>query len=250
MVYIMFGVRTISKSCISFSADGGPTSSAQVLVFSCFAIRIHQPPSVRLVDTTLHLSTPRTSVDTRAYDGASTRPFLSSVPVTASGPSEPDHFAALSLSSDPIISSSTVNPIFGRPSLHAPSSPPKPLSDAGDDASDDPDAMDWEPSAVTPSGSSELTKSRGRAVRDDDNGSWLRPQRFFAPEQPTGLEGLLMRTRLMDDDLPPFLPDSQGSKAQKEFQWNWCWVYALSLIPLAVLAVLVWDRRAQGRGYS
>ena len=34
---------------------------------------------------------------------------------------------------------------------------------------------------------------------DGDDGVWLRPQRFFAPEKPTGLEGLFAKTNLVEE---------------------------------------------------
>jgi hypothetical protein len=49
--------------------------------------------------------------------------------------------------------------------------------------------MDWSPidwSPIEPSGA-------------NDPSQWLRPQRFFPPEQSTGLEGLFQRTRLAED---------------------------------------------------
>lgn len=62
---------------------------------------------------------------------------------------------------------------------------------------DDPDAMDWSPTS-----SPVKRKARPPHIkRDNDDGSWLRPQKFFAPEEPTGLENLFERTiKLVDTD--------------------------------------------------
>lgn len=58
-----------------------------------------------------------------------------------------------------------------------------------DDGEDrDPDAMDIDPASPMK-----------KPSRDDD-GSWLRPQRFFAPEEPTGLENLFARTIRLGED--------------------------------------------------
>lgn len=60
----------------------------------------------------------------------------------------------------------------------------------------DADAMDWEPLSAN-AGSAPLPPNRSQSQAEDDG--WLRPQRFFPPERPTGLEGLFERTRLEDD---------------------------------------------------
>ena len=58
-----------------------------------------------------------------------------------------------------------------------------------DDDEHDPDAMDVDPASPM--------RKAGRSGNDD--ASWLRPQRFFAPEEPTGLENLFAKTiRLVD----------------------------------------------------
>lgn len=62
----------------------------------------------------------------------------------------------------------------------------------------------------------------------------MRPQRFFPPEQPTGLENLMARTGLRDD-----LNSHQSRDAAH--LWNWWWVYAISLMPLVGVAYKAWD---------
>jgi hypothetical protein len=70
----------------------------------------------------------------------------------------------------------TVNPIFGHVSL--PTSTVAHSEDA---------EMDWTPADSTPS----------------DRMNWLKPQRFFPPEQPTGLESLLAGASLADPEPVP-----------------------------------------------
>jgi len=61
--------------------------------------------------------------------------------------------------------------------------------------------MDW-----TPTTSGDVS---GKAGND---ASWLRPQRFFVPEKPTGLEGLLESAKIQEDrmDLDPQVTAKQG----------------------------------------
>ena len=137
--------------------------------------------------------------------------------------------SSLTLSNNPILMnlgngrSSTASPVFGRPSLthvngHAngqSSLAPDPMGDEiaildtddpmdeeDEDAERDPDAMDWSP--IHPAHRSQRHASslggRSNSMRREDVN--LRPQRFFAPEEPTGLEGLFEQTiKLGDDDL-------------------------------------------------
>jgi hypothetical protein len=52
--------------------------------------------------------------------------------------------------------------------------------------------MDWAPSPSVP-----LDPFSGATSSSSDS-NWLRPQRFFAPSEPTGLESLLEKTNLLD----------------------------------------------------
>ncbi|KAH9898288.1 Ima1 N-terminal domain-containing protein [Cubamyces lactineus] len=159
-----------------------------ILMWSHLVLKVQHPPPVRLIDSKSHLR------------GLSATPSLpSSRDVTPAAP-EPDLLASLTLSNNPVLAASAHNPIFGVSSFAAAgpsSSPPRrPTSTSPrpsnfdvdmDDDDYDPDAMDIDPSSPM--------KRPGR----DDDGSWLRPQRFFAPEEPTGLENLFARTiRLVD----------------------------------------------------
>ena len=130
--------------------------------------------------------------------------------------------ATLSLSSKPIIS--PVNPVFGLPSL--------PLSQPSITPVDE-DAMDWVPSH---------TSSHHNQVQQADNNLWLRPQRFFAPEKPTGLEGLFERALLVNDEpraeVPP-VSRTTHSVITKHLG-TWWWVYLMSLAPVCGILYKNW----------
>ena len=101
-----------------------------------------------------------------------------------------------------------------------------------EDAVRDENAMDIDWSATRPSPGRDRFTSH-----EKDDGSWLRPQRFFAPERPTGLEGLLEKTELVDEPERRTFNPLTGVTAHK---WNWGWVYAGSLIPLIGVAYKAW----------
>lgn len=161
----------------------------QALLTCAFVLQVQHPPPVRLVDSNaqLHRLSATPSV-------ASSRDATPVIP-------EPDIFSTLSLSNNPVLgTASGHNPIFGVPSLPiaasqlSPSQPggasprsPGMDMDMDDDDERDPDAMDIDPA------------SPAKRPNNNDDGSWLRPQRFFAPEEPTGLETLFARTiKLVD----------------------------------------------------
>lgn len=106
---------------------------------------------------------------------------------------EPDALLSLSLSSKPVIPKS--KSVFGLPSLQGPTPMP-----AGPSTKEDPadDEMDWTPTNPDASG----LNGKRPAPTELDNKEWLRPQRFFAPEKPTGLEGLFENTRIQDEPMP------------------------------------------------
>lgn len=87
------------------------------------------------------------------------------------------------------------------------------------------DAMDWQPS---------------EPLRDDDNEpdpiiTYPR-QRFFAPEQPTGLELLLSKRLTLEDrsiDAGPLAP-AQGNETIRR-AWEWSFVVVMATIVLAAL---------------
>ncbi|KAI0361496.1 hypothetical protein OH77DRAFT_1469186 [Trametes cingulata] len=214
-----------------------------IVLWSHLVLKVQHPPPVRLIDSKSHL---------RALSATPSLP--SSRDVTPAAP-EPELLASLTLSNNPVIAPPPHNPIFGMPSFSAgpPSSPPRRPSsttprspsqdiDMEDDDDDDrdPDAMDIDPSSPVK-----------RGARDDD-GSWLRPQRFFAPEEPTGLENLFARTiRLVDSS--DHTADGGQSVAERRARSQalarriirmWPFALALCIVPLlAVGAYRYWDVR-------
>jgi hypothetical protein len=112
--------------------------------------------------------------------------------------SENDPLAALSLSSNPVIISPN-KPIFGHPSLKGPFPVIKEEIHSED--------MDWTPTSTS--------ASSGGAELATETENWLRPQRFFAPEKPTGLEGLLESARIQDHSMVIDAPDRK-QRSSKE----------------------------------
>lgn len=178
---------------------------------SCVSLRVQQPPAVRLVDSNSHRHAPSRS------STPATRPGTPAPLTTA----EADILASLSLSSKPVIT--PVKPIFGHSSLTQP--PPS------NNAALDTDAMDWTPTSGVHSAVAEETDS------------WLRPQRFFAPEKPTGLEGLFERALLVDD--APREPSRRAhiEAGLRTYGHGYLW-YLLILIPTAI-GYKIWDTRRE-----
>ncbi|KAF8641143.1 hypothetical protein AX17_000785 [Amanita inopinata Kibby_2008] len=159
-----------------------------VLASSLSVLHLQLPPAIRLIDTKSHNFTSRSVTPIVGSDNSrSATPAIA--PLTAA---EPD-LSALTLSSKPVIS--PPKPVFGYPSWPSASIPPSQTEEVVDE-------MDWAP--TDPLALSSFQKQRNKVELADD-GSWIRPQRFFAPEQPTGLEGLFEKTRLADE-VPPSLP--------------------------------------------
>ncbi|KAG1715992.1 hypothetical protein ID866_1157 [Astraeus odoratus] len=161
-----------------------------VFITSFAILHLQRPPTIRLIDTSSHTHIQALSARTTP-EFSDTTGRSSSVPIFPTT-AEPD-LTALTLSSKPTLI--VTNPIFGTPSL---------LSTAGqkstspmkvDDGHHDEDAMDWSPTEP-----SQLKPRPGKGSVNDDDGSWLRPQKFFPPEQPTGLETLFASTKLDDGD--------------------------------------------------
>jgi hypothetical protein len=191
----------------------------QTLVMSCTVLRLQHPPMVRLLDTNSHKTDFRPATATPSLSRSGTPAYPpSSVP-------EPDPLSALSLSPNPIITST--NPIFGLPSLLS-----VPLPSAADKEVDA-NAMDWTPTNVPPG------QHQQEFTKQLDDGSWLRPQRFFAPEKPTGLEGLFERALLVND--PPSTDDSRNRSYIMHHARNWWWAYALSFVPILAITYKAWE---------
>lgn len=202
---------------------------AQILTTSFVALRMQKPPPIRLIDTSTHQHLLASS----AHQTPELSPRPSPAP-HAQTANEPDLLASLSLSSKPIISPS--NPIFGLPSLLSSSSKP-PSSQNNMDEDEDENAMDWTPTVPSPA------KLR-KIIDDNDDGSWLKPQRFFPPERPTGLESLFAGTKLDDRDqkLSSSTHPTRSQATLHLFAKRWWWVGAasLALIPLGALAFRFW----------
>lgn len=112
--------------------------------------------------------------------------------------------------------------------------------DPNDGDGDDENAMDWTP--TDPRIAARRKRKNGQ-LRDD---VYLRPPKFFAPEQPTGLESLFARTSIDDDVMMLDGQDDSGGgrsffrKVGRYFK-RWSLICATVIVPVLV-AVLV--RRA------
>ncbi|KAJ8509417.1 hypothetical protein ONZ45_g8414 [Pleurotus djamor] len=221
-----------------------------VSVVCAFTIRLQKPPTIRLVDTKSH------SLDLRSRSSTPFNPLgvddNSQIPASNSRrstplPADTDLLASLSLSSKPVIT--PTNPVFGLPSLLASSSRPEahPINSMDDDPIEvdrDEMAMDWTP--IRPTNRLNVPNpgpGRPKQSSDSDDGAWLRPQRFFAPEKPTGLEGLFERTSIIDE--------TDGETRQptaSTYHFVPRWTYTLAMIPL-ILSAFAWVAwRGRGGG--
>ncbi|QRW12008.1 Ima1 amino-terminal domain protein [Ceratobasidium sp. AG-Ba] len=133
-------------------------------------IRIIRPPRIRLVASSRPATHAVPAIDT-TFDPppqqAPEVPALSALSLSPARTSRPER---------------TVNPIFGVTSLNQPASIFQPHAFSKEH---DPDAMDWTPTA--------------ESARQEPT-EWIRPARF-APEKPTGLEGLLEKFGITGDDV-------------------------------------------------
>ncbi|KAF8560218.1 hypothetical protein OG21DRAFT_1452054 [Imleria badia] len=185
----------------------------ELLVFSSSFTILHlrRPPTIRLIETSSVRNTPESSAHSARASPMPTAPINN----------EPDLFASLSLSSKPLISSA--NPVFGHPSLM--SSTPPPSASQGSpikvDESPDEDAMDWTPTNPSP--------VKVKNAVDDNDGAWLRPQRFFPPERPTGLESLFANTKLDDGD-------AHSAKPTTLVLWN-AKTIACSMVTITIILI-------------
>ena len=103
---------------------------------------------------------------------------------------------------------------------------------------DDADAMDIDPASPM--------KRSGR----DDDASWLRPQRFFAPEEPTGLENLFAKTIQLVDSSEPAGRGGRdrglrkGSRRRSVLRDWRIWV-VLCIVPLVAVGYKTWAVRTR-----
>ncbi|KAF7306774.1 Ima1-N domain-containing protein [Mycena indigotica] len=178
-------------------------ASISVIELACailpfFILRLQQPPAIRLIDTARHK--------------ADTAPSRTPTPVPGSS-LEPELFAGLSFSSKPVLTPPRKAPVFGVSSM-LPSSNEH-VTEADEMDVDIPAAPKTNPEPI-----------------------WLRPQRFFAPEAPTGLESLFEMTKIGDEDVTM----GEVSSRQVTPQWKWWWVYAPSVLVLLALGYNAWGR--------
>ncbi|KAG8696470.1 hypothetical protein FRC09_008489 [Ceratobasidium sp. 395] len=156
------------------------------LIINLFAFRnlhIIRPPRIRLVASS-RAPVPASEPPSNLLDLSTASNVPSSHP-----PADVPALSALSLSTFPSSRPArAVNPIFGVTSL--PQSPRRPRSQAYTEEHD-PNAMDWTPA---------------NEITIQDSTDWLRPARF-APEKPTGLEGLLEKFGIAGEE-------EQGTKAK------------------------------------
>lgn len=190
-------------------------------MISYFVLRIHQPPLIRLVDVHAH-NFSKSRSGTPMPDSRGTTPGIPNFPSPSASSIEPETLHALSLSSKPVITQS--KHVFGLPSLHGAGQPHTPA--ARDQKHDD--DMDWTP--TNQESASAFAKQTVSSASDDN---WLRPQRFFAPEKPTGLENLFESTRIEDEPMP-FHGTGQTDTTKPSSQWvehlrKWGWIYTLFL---------------------
>ncbi|KAJ3750602.1 Ima1 N-terminal domain-containing protein [Lentinula detonsa] len=201
---------------------------------SClFVLRLQHPPTIRLINTKNHDLSSR-SPTPNPVEQTSSR---ASTPVFSPKVSEPELFASLSLSSQPVVHKNP--PVFGLPSLLAPAAPSSALMHESDV-----DTMDWSP--TNPESEKNNPHPALRGGNEDEDGWWLRPQRFFAPEKPTGLESLFEKTQLVDD--VPMKNASASSTNHSVSSWQahiqaWWWLYmAVLVLSMGILSKLWIDR--------
>lgn len=88
--------------------------------------------------------------------------------------------------------------------------------------------MDWTPTNPSP--------KKGAVTKGYEDDLFVKPQRFFAPEEPTGLEPLLARTNLVEGFVAsPISIIGQRLPGQK-VRWYY-WMCALVLVPVTAGAL-------------
>ncbi|KAF9270052.1 hypothetical protein L218DRAFT_952251 [Marasmius fiardii PR-910] len=208
-----------------------------VSIRSFSVLRIQTPPTIRLIDTETHkIGFSRAATPNVDLNNGRDR---SSTPAPSLPVSEPDLFASLSLSSKPVLKA----PVFGHPSLGVSHSTPLNYNDPNED-----DQMDWSPTDETARQKHRQATSKG----DDESGFWLRPQRFFAPEQPTGLETLFEKTNLVDDvTMSDFTNEKKGGMEGSKLEWHmqqWWWLYIGVFVLLLGVGLYSWIHSDHHKG--
>lgn len=204
-------------------------------------LRVERPPPVHLVDQFSNRPSTHLSHLT------SNPPSRSSTPATAH---EPDILASLTLSNNPVLTRTSSppghNPIFGLPSL------PTSLAngavdpdtsvmfvDEDDEGERDPNAMDWSPASPVKRARQESNYPVHPSSSDD--ATLLRPQRFFAPEKPTGLETLFAKTIKLADDAGPQQPGRQPRRfVSIKWRWKTIAIWAAAIVVPCIIAAAGW----------
>jgi hypothetical protein len=184
----------------------------QILALSIRALRIMHPPSIRF-QSVPPSARPSLAPHTHEPDFTSDpEPLLSSLSLSSSMHPPTNH---------------NRQPVFGQTTFPTPTV--QPPTHAVTDSEDDPFAMDWTPSNPSPSTS--------KPTHVPDFSHWMRPQKFFAPEQPTGLEELLAGTSLKEeDDERERRASSKSSGPRPRFSWFAMWAVATSIL----VAITAW----------
>ncbi|EJD45798.1 hypothetical protein AURDEDRAFT_184695 [Auricularia subglabra TFB-10046 SS5] len=207
--FIAFGLALARSRSIIWVDRPRPLFAVGLIIeLSCLALSylslsIQRPTPIRLIDT---------KSLRQGHEQAAPAP---AAPPQLEADPEP-LLSALSLASQPIILKPSSNPIFGQPSF-----PQGPSTTTNPD-----DEMDW-----TPTG-----PGAALPVSESD---WLAPQRFFAPEQPTGLEALLERTSLKEED--QVMSDEQQQQQQKRSTGEGLSKHLVYLGIILVLLALLWN---------
>ncbi|KAF5356202.1 hypothetical protein D9756_004116 [Leucocoprinus leucothites] len=236
--------RSSQLACIYFSTVTAIEVIAQILSFH--RLRLKQPPAVRLIETQTFRFTPSRSNTPHPSSSGSrgatpAPPTAQPLKASTSATSEPDLLASLSLSSKPVITPK--NPVFGLPSLLSNPAADSDGQDRNDGIDDDENAMDW-----TPTDPRTATSRKRKTNTKQSEDVWLRPQKFFAPEKPTGLESLFARTRLEDDAMMVDGPEEEAAaggsivaKLMRHFK-RWWWIYATVVVPVVsgVIVRRIW----------
>ncbi|KAG7450673.1 uncharacterized protein BT62DRAFT_529122 [Guyanagaster necrorhizus] len=194
-----------------------------VFISSYFVLRLQQPPAIRLLELNqLPSRAPTPNLNASRSNTPLTPPIVN----------DSDLLASLTLSSKPVIAKP---PVFGVPSLRTSA-----LHSNAHQPETDADEMDWTP-----------TNGQREKPKPYDDSSFLHPQKFFAPENPTGLESLFESTRLVDDvTMNEPAPESAPTRSSFAIAhlWSWGWVYLLSTLPFAgfFLFQRLYDKRDSG----
>ncbi|KAL4069741.1 Ima1 N-terminal domain-containing protein [Scleroderma yunnanense] len=215
-----------------------------IFITSFTTLHLQRPPSIRLINSSTHshlqLLSSRSTPELASTTTTNVR--SSSVPIFPTF-TEPD-LTTLTLSSNPVAPSLS-SPVFGMPSLLSTAGSGSPIKV---DDNHDEDAMDWSPTDPSPP-----KRKPGETSINDEDSSWLRPQRFFPPEQPTGLEALFASTKLNDEDgkasnltkTKAWMWKRQGGKGvvytfPSALVWRWLGAMAVILVPLFAVAYRGW----------